>query len=502
MKTNTTLALIATAAFVVPPALAQRGGPDWTTAAGDPQRTSWVRMDPQVNAEKENKLGIEKLWTLKMAGTEGKPSEPIMISTYIGYRGFKALALVTGPNYLYTADYDLGRFYYDQHYKSSVAASPACTAFPSAVGKLSSLTPIPPRTARQANSYHTVTGKPHEGVPLEEAMGGQLGAGAVQRAAPAQALPPGIRFSVPIFLVTSDGMAHAITFDSGKEAFKPVQFLPSGSAASDLIVVQDTLFATTMPGCGSSPNSIFALDVSTPNMQPMGSWRAPSGNVLGAPAFNKEGTLFVSTDEGVYALRPKNKTIEGTLVGEADVMSTPVIITGKDHEWLAVGTKDGIILMDASGAAAKPMKTAVSGFTPMALATWDDKSGAHWLLATDDTKSSGAIHAYKVTESGLEKAWTSVDMESPARPIIVDGIVFALSTGADRSGSRTKPATKGTHATLYALDASTGKPLWNSGSDITSFVSSGSLSFNEGQVYLATHDNTLYAFGKPEPRQE
>ena len=58
MKTNTTLALISTAAFVVTPALAQRGGPDWTTSAGDPQRTSWVRMDPQVNAEKENKLGF------------------------------------------------------------------------------------------------------------------------------------------------------------------------------------------------------------------------------------------------------------------------------------------------------------------------------------------------------------------------------------------------------------------------------------------------------------
>jgi outer membrane protein assembly factor BamB len=459
-------------------------------------------MDPQVNAEKENKLGFEKLWTLKMAGTEGQPSEPIMISTYIGYRGFKALAVVSGPNYLYTADYDLGRFFYDQHYKSTATASAACAAFPSAVGKLSSLTPVPPRAGRQANSYHTVTGKPHEGIPLEEAMGGQLGAGGPQRPpAPAQALPPGIRFAVPIFMVTSDGMAHAITFDSGKETYKPVQFLPTGSAASDLIVVQDTLFAATMPSCGSSPNSIFALNVSTPDMQSAGSWKAPSGNVLGAPAFNKEGELFVSTDKGVYALKPKNKTIEGTLVMEAPVTSTPVIITGKDREWLAVGTKDGIALVDATGAAATPVKTAVSGFTPTALATWDDKSGAHWLLATDDTKSSCAIHAYKVTDKGLELAWTSADLEAPGRPIIVDGVIFALSTGADRSGNRAKPATKGTHATLYALDATTGKPLWNSGNDITSFVSSGGLSFNEGEVYLATHDNTLYAFGKPEPHQ-
>jgi hypothetical protein len=220
-----------------------------------------------------------------------------MISTYISYRGFRSLAVVTGPNYLYTADYDLGRFYYDRHYGPSGASSP-CAAWPSAVGKLSPLTPVAPRSVRHSNSYHTVTGQPHEGVPLDAAMGGQLGSGGpgMQRApAPAQ-LPPGILASVPIFLITSDGMARAINFDSGKETYKPVQFLPQGSAPSDQIVVQDTLYAATMPGCGSSPDSIFALDVSSPNMQASGIWKAPAGNVLGAPAFNKGGTLFVSTD--------------------------------------------------------------------------------------------------------------------------------------------------------------------------------------------------------------
>lgn len=491
--------LAVAAAALVPAARAQRGGPDWTTTAGDPQRTGWVRVDPFVNAGKEDKLGFQKLWALKMNGTAGNPSDPTMISTYIGYRGFKALAMVSGPDYLYAADYDLGRFFYDQHYKSTSAST--CAAWPSAIGKLSPLTPVAPRTARASAGYHTVTGKPHEGIPLTEAMGGQLGGGPARVAAPAQQLPPGIRFSVPVFLITSDGMAHAITFDSGKEVYKPVQFLPPGSAASDLIVVSNTLYAATMPGCGSSPDSIYALDVSSKDMSPAGSWKSTGGDLLGAPAFNKAGTLFVSTAKGLFALDPK--TLHATTVAEASLASTPIVITGKTNEWVAAGTKDGsILLLDGSGAAATPVKSP-AGFTPTALATFDDQAGAHWVLATDTTKATGAVHAFKLSEDGtpsLKEMWKSPDLAAPGRPIIVDGVVFALATGADR-GNPAKPATKGTHATLYALDAATGKQLWDSGNDISSFVSGSNISFNEGDVYLTTHDNMLYAFGKPEPHQ-
>jgi outer membrane protein assembly factor BamB len=497
-------ALALATASLVPAAFAQRGGPDWTTSAGDPQRTAWVRFDPQVTPAKIVKPDAFKfLWKVKMAGTAGKPSQPILISTYIGFRGFKALTVVGGPDYIYTVDYDLGLPYWDQHYKST-ASAPACAVWPSAIGKLSPLTPNAPRTARPSAGYHTVTGKPHEGIPLEAAMGGQLGAGGPGRvAAPAQALPPGIRFSVPIFTVTSDGMAHAITFDSGKEAFKPVAFLPPGSAPSDLIVVQNTLYAATMPGCGSHPNSVYALDVSNPEMKPLGAWQAPSGNVLGAPAFNKDGVLFVTTDKAMYALKPM--ALEGTAVTEASFASTPVVITGKANEWVAAATKDGkILLMNGNGAASTAVSTA-AGFTPTALATFDDASGMHWLLATDTTKSTGAVHAFKLTESGsepsLQEVWKSADLVSPGRPIIVDGVVFALATGADRNGGSMKPPVQGTHATIYALDAATGKPLWDSGSTITSYVNTGGLAFNESELFLPTADDTLYTFGHPEPHQ-
>ena len=50
---------------------------------------------------------------------------------------------------------------------------------------------------------------------------------------------------------------------------------------------------------------------------------------------------------------------------------------------------------------------------------------------------------------------------------------------------------------LYALDAVTGKELWNSGNTITSFAHGGGLAGGAGQVYLTTFDNTFYAFGFP-----
>jgi outer membrane protein assembly factor BamB len=53
---------------------------------------------------------------------------------------------------------------------------------------------------------------------------------------------------------------------------------------------------------------------------------------------------------------------------------------------------------------------------------------------------------------------------------------------------------------LYALDGSTGKELWTSGSTIASFVQGVGPSAGDSQVYVVTYDGTLYAFGMPAER--
>jgi outer membrane protein assembly factor BamB len=66
---------------------------------------------------------------------------------------------------------------------------------------------------------------------------------------------------------------------------------------------------------------------------------------------------------------------------------------------------------------------------------------------------------------------------------VINGVLFAAS-----AGTRSAPGT------LYAIDAATGKDLWNSGRTITSAVRAG-LSGGQGNVYVPGADGTLYAFG-------
>ena len=68
---------------------------------------------------------------------------------------------------------------------------------------------------------------------------------------------------------------------------------------------------------------------------------------------------------------------------------------------------------------------------------------------------------------------------------------ISLAITAAQRAQRSSPAV------LYALDAATGKELWNSGKTIASFVHGGVLSGGGSQVYLGTYDGTLHAFGFP-----
>jgi outer membrane protein assembly factor BamB len=91
-------------------------------------------------------------------------------------------------------------------------------------------------------------------------------------------------------------------------------------------------------------------------------------------------------------------------------------------------------------------------------------------------------------------------------PAAANGVVFAYGSGEnteqayperglyDYSGERIKNST---HAVLYALDAETGKELYSSENQITSWVHFGGLSIANGRVYLGTNDSTLYCFGLP-----
>jgi outer membrane protein assembly factor BamB len=166
---------------------------------------------------------------------------------------------------------------------------------------------------------------------------------------------------------------------------------------------------------------------------------------------------------------------------------------------VAIASKDGRVLLLPStlGTAAFKTPAAASEIVSSGLATWQDSDGTRWLLSP----AASSVVAWKVVDKGgapsMEQGWSSRDLVSPLPPMVINGVVFAVSSGEFRSKDAKTTVSKSSHAVLYALDARTGKELWSSGNTITSFIHSGGLSGGASQLYLQTHDGTLYAFGFP-----
>ncbi len=157
------------------------------------------------------------------------------------------------------------------------------------------------------------------------------------------------------------------------------------------------------------------------------------------------------------------------------------------------------------------------------LATWEDARGTRWVLSPfwgpkhskfvapieNGVVKKGAVVAFKVTEKAgkptLVPAWISRDMDRAEPPVIANGVVFAYGSGEDTDqaaydigleyNSAEQRIKHSTRAVLYALDAQTGKELWNSGDAIASWNHWSGLSIANGRVYLSTFDGYQYCFG-------
>src|SRR3954462_8709803 len=89
-----------------------RGDSTWATTGADAQRSSWVRTDPKISKEGVTKPDFRFLWKLKLGDNSQVNSftPAVLLTKYIGYRGFRDLALVESNNdKVYGIDVDLGR---------------------------------------------------------------------------------------------------------------------------------------------------------------------------------------------------------------------------------------------------------------------------------------------------------------------------------------------------------------------------------------------------------
>jgi len=266
-----------------------------------------------------------------------------------------------------------------------------------------------------------------------------------------------------------------------EEPAAPVTFLPANSNASGLIVLGNIAYAATSRSCGGAPNGVWALDIASKEVN---HWTPATGDIAGSagPAFGPDDVAYVATTGGeLVALEPKTLQVKATYRSDNHAfVSSPVIFEYNSHTVIAAASSDGRLhLVDAAPLTGAAFPAVVSG----ALASWQDAAGARWLVAP----SNNSITAWKVTGEGgapvLQSGWTSREIASPLAPIIVNGVVFAVSNSSP--------------AVVYALDGANGKELWNSGKTLSTGVRISGLSEIGSQLYLGASDGTFYAFGFP-----
>jgi hypothetical protein len=296
------------------------------------------------------------------------------------------------------------------------------------------------------------------------------------------------------------------------------------------------------------PNGVYAIDLDTAE-KPVVSYRTNGGSVVGAVAFSSDGNTLLAaigpgrvTGDGkanaIVALDPKTLQLKDWFTQPtAEFVTGPTVFRHGTKDVVAAATKDGrVILLDSASLggvnhstpllASRPLVASGGSISADALSTWAraaaTSTGAEtrWILvpvsgrpsldfardspeqrrrassarATNGAIRNGAVVAVRVTETkgvlSLEPAWTSHDLTTPATAIIVNGVVFALSTGRPSAAGLT-----GSPAMLYAYDGVSGKALWNSGTSMTTFASPGSYWSALSQVYVGTSDGTVHAFG-------
>jgi outer membrane protein assembly factor BamB len=509
MRTRKFLAATCFAGALLLSGLARAQGPPrgfWNAPDADAAHNNAQKAETDITTETVAK-DFKFLWKLKLGKEPAKSSsfsEPLLFPGLITGRGFKDLALLADANTLYAVDSELGELVWQKDFKSSSA--------PKACGNIQIVTEAPqvihfgaPRPATPKPATAPPPPRPSED-PLPRAqrrVGVSAGGGYF-----------GLR---GVYAVTSDGYIHEQILATGLDYAPPVKFFPAPNGSSFGLNINDKVVYTTAgSGCRNTANAVWSIDLNTPDYT-VGSYKTEKLNIGGftGPAIGRDGTVYVNTGS-VLALDAKDLKVKDSYApataGKAPNVG-PVVFTYKEKELIAALVGDGtIVLLDSTSLGGPDHHTPLAQTEKLSkgakrgvwesLASWQDKSGASWVFASisgaveqgvkfaapNGPAPHGSIIAFKVEEKDgkmlLTPAWISRDLVNPAPPAIANGVVFALEAG-------------GAHATLYGLDAATGKQLYASGDAIGTSTHLAGMSIGDGHVFFTTRDNTLYSFGIP-----
>jgi outer membrane protein assembly factor BamB len=234
---------------------------------------------------------------------------------------------------------------------------------------------------------------------------------------------------------------------------------------------------------------------------------------------------------------------------DLDVNTTPVAVDYRGRKFLIGTSKEcRLWLLDRDQLGGEDHRTTLHT-TPLicadsqafdgvgvwgAISTWQDPAGVQWVLVPfwgpvstqfkapveHSRPKLGGVAAFKLEEVAgkwqLTPSWLSRDMDLADEVVIANGVAFAYAAGADGtqvvqdaawdepggpsyggglSSGPDRRVPRSRKAALYALDALTGRELWSSGDQITSWNHFSGISVANGRAYIATFDGMLYSFG-------
>ena len=454
-------------------AFAQNRVANWPAFGDDPQRSGWAKSESRIAPDTVKDFQL--LWKIKLENQPKSPralTPPLIIGRLISYRGFRELAIVgSSSEVVYAIDADLGSIFWQRHLEYSTIEPQVTASSATCPGGLTAMPAMPSTT------------------PSPEGRGGR-GAAAPGRGAAARG---GFASGQPsVYALSSDGRIHRLNTSTGDDMTQPVSVLPANARAYALNMLDGVVYTVTGHECNGVVNAVWAIDLTgdTPKTAsfPLKD-SEPAG--IGGVAIGTNRTVYVQTGDALLALtarglaEPEGTATSGRFALELRQSfpiagaATPVVFPYKDRDLVVAAGKDGsLYLLDT----AILSQTAAGGSIGEGLSTWEDQGGVRWIFAP----MNNTIAAYKLEETdgkpALTPAWVSREIAAPLPPVIANGVVFVLSGARNR-------------ATLYALDAATGKQLYSSRNLANAPSALTGITVSNARVYFATSDGVLYCFG-------
>jgi hypothetical protein len=496
---------------------------DWLADGGDIERSGWAKNEKILT--KDNAKTLKLMWKLE-TGNQPRALHGLMPVLIIGQLptadGVKQVGIVSGiSDNLYAFDAATGKIIWQKHWD------------------------YPPPAGRGGRGN----------APQDPRRLGFLQPGGSSDTPVIG--PPDAEGRRPVYFVTGDGMLHTLNAADGTDLQPPYMF--HGGKGWALNLVGNTLWMQTTYAAASiaavrvdDPQHT----VMTWNAGSGGAWgrRGVAVDSEGtAWTTTGDGVYDPASDPPRYANSVVGvHIVEGQLKlkdyytpsnwdwlrkRDLDPNNTPTVFNYKGRELIAASGKEcRLYLLDPESPGGENHQTPAYK-TPLfcneevdfqdmgswgALSSWEDPSGTRWILApfwgpvhsqakfpySYGPVKEGGVAAYKLVERKgrleFEPVWVSRDMKRGEPVIIVNGMVVAYGSGEETKQAwpdiglqfdSSIRAAKGTRATIYVLDAMTGKELWSSGDQMHQWNHFSGITVANGRIYLGTYEGTLYCFG-------